>query len=198
MRGAWSAQPGNEPGKARIHTSSRRSRTTCTPETPPCTWRRQPTDARSRKLLSTRAPTASPRTAAGAAAALRGGCQCRQSGRASGHHRLPDRGRRRSKRNGQQRRHAVAPRGPHAMRGSSRSVAGRRRGAAGQKRKRLDAASSRRSEHRRSNSGTPHAIMQQRLIIDLLLRAGATPDDRDENGKAVFEAASADWIRALL
>jgi hypothetical protein len=40
--------------------------------------------------------------------------------------------------------------------------------------------------------------MQQRLIIDLLLRAGATPDDRDENGKAVFEAASADWIRALL
>jgi ankyrin repeat protein len=49
-----------------------------------------------------------------------------------------------------------------------------------------------------SLSGTPHAIAQQRLIIGLLLRAGATPDDRDENGKAVFEAASADWIRALL
>jgi ankyrin repeat protein len=49
-----------------------------------------------------------------------------------------------------------------------------------------------------SQSGTPHAIEQQRLIIDSLLRAGATPDDRDENGKAVRDAASADWIRALL
>jgi hypothetical protein len=49
-----------------------------------------------------------------------------------------------------------------------------------------------------SQSGTPHAIEQQRLIIDLLLRAGATPDDRDENGKAVYDAARADWIRALL
>jgi ankyrin repeat protein len=49
-----------------------------------------------------------------------------------------------------------------------------------------------------SHSGTPQAIDQQRLIIDLLLRAGATPDDRDENGKAVYDAASADWIRALL
>lgn len=49
-----------------------------------------------------------------------------------------------------------------------------------------------------SQSGTPHAIAQQRLIIDLLLRAGATPDDRDENGKAVYDAAKADWIRALL
>ena len=49
-----------------------------------------------------------------------------------------------------------------------------------------------------SNSGTPQAIEQQRRIIELLLEAGATPDDRDENGKAVFEAATADWIRALL
>jgi ankyrin repeat protein len=49
-----------------------------------------------------------------------------------------------------------------------------------------------------SQSGTPHAIEQQKLIIDLLLRAGATPDDRDENGKAVYDAARADWIRALL
>jgi ankyrin repeat protein len=48
-----------------------------------------------------------------------------------------------------------------------------------------------------SNSGAPHAIEQQRLIIDLLLRAGANPDDRDENGKAVHDAAKADWIRAL-
>ena len=49
-----------------------------------------------------------------------------------------------------------------------------------------------------SNSGTPHAIGQQRLIIGLLLRAGATPDDRDENGKSVYDAARADWIRGLL
>jgi ankyrin repeat protein len=49
-----------------------------------------------------------------------------------------------------------------------------------------------------SHSGTPHAIEQQKLIIDLLLRAGATPDDRDENGKTVYDAAKADWIRALL
>jgi ankyrin repeat protein len=49
-----------------------------------------------------------------------------------------------------------------------------------------------------SNSGKPHAIEQQRKIIALLLRAGASPDDRDENGKAVYDAARADWIRALL
>jgi ankyrin repeat protein len=49
-----------------------------------------------------------------------------------------------------------------------------------------------------SNSGTPHAIEQQRLIIETLLRAGATPDDSDENGKSVHDAARADWIRALL
>ena len=49
-----------------------------------------------------------------------------------------------------------------------------------------------------SNSGTPHAIEQQREIIGLLLRAGATSDDRDESGKAVYDAARADWIRALL
>jgi hypothetical protein len=50
----------------------------------------------------------------------------------------------------------------------------------------------------RGNSGRPHAVEQQRLIIGLLLGAGATPDDRDENGKAVRDAATADWIRALL
>jgi len=49
----------------------------------------------------------------------------------------------------------------------------------------------------RGNSGSPHAVEQQRLIIGLLLGAGATPDDRDENGKAVRDAATADWIRAL-
>ena len=48
-----------------------------------------------------------------------------------------------------------------------------------------------------SNSGTPDAIEQQRLIIELLLRAGAAPDDRDDNGKAVRDAVRADWIQAL-
>jgi hypothetical protein len=49
----------------------------------------------------------------------------------------------------------------------------------------------------RGNSGTPHSVEQQRQIINLLLRAGATPDDTDENGKTVRDAARADWIRAL-
>jgi ankyrin repeat protein len=49
----------------------------------------------------------------------------------------------------------------------------------------------------RGNSGSPHSIEQQRLIIELLLKAGATPDDKDANGKTVRDAARADWIRAL-
>lgn len=49
-----------------------------------------------------------------------------------------------------------------------------------------------------SHSGTQRAIEQQRQIIEILLRAGAAPDDRDGNGKAVYDAAKADWIRALL
>jgi len=49
----------------------------------------------------------------------------------------------------------------------------------------------------RGNSGTPHAVEQQRQIIGLLLSAGATPDDKDENGKTVRDAATADWIRGL-
>jgi hypothetical protein len=50
----------------------------------------------------------------------------------------------------------------------------------------------------RGNSGTPHAIEQQRQIIKLLLRAGAKPEDRDENGKSARDAARAVWVRALL
>ncbi len=49
----------------------------------------------------------------------------------------------------------------------------------------------------RGSSGTPLAIEQQRQIIGLLLRAGASPDDKDENGKAVRDAATAGWICAL-
>ena len=50
----------------------------------------------------------------------------------------------------------------------------------------------------RGNSGTPHAREQQQQIIELLLGAGARPDDKDEKGKNVRDAANADWIRALL
>ena len=50
----------------------------------------------------------------------------------------------------------------------------------------------------RGNSGTPHGREQQRQIIELLLRAGARPDDKDEKGKTVRDAAKAGWIRALL
>jgi ankyrin repeat protein len=50
----------------------------------------------------------------------------------------------------------------------------------------------------RGNSGTPHAREQQQQIIELLLGAGAKPDDKDEKGKNVRDAANADWIRALL
>lgn len=49
-----------------------------------------------------------------------------------------------------------------------------------------------------SNSGTPHAVAQQRRIIGLLLEAGARPGDKDGNGNTVREAAKAEWIRALL
>src|SRR5438445_771348 len=49
----------------------------------------------------------------------------------------------------------------------------------------------------RGGSGTPHAIEQQKQIIELLLRAGARLDDKDANGKAVRDAVTAEWIRAL-
>ena len=111
-------------------------------------------------------------------------------GSASRHHRVPDPSRRRSQRNGQERCHAVAPRRSHAIRNGGRSLAGRRCGAA-----RAETETARPPLHLAvqntgaSHSGTPQAIDQRRLAIDLLLRAGATPDDRDENGKAVYDAA---------
>ena len=36
------------------------------------------------------------------------------------------------------------------------------------------------------------------MIIELLLRHGATADDMDANGKTVRVAAASDWIRELL
>jgi ankyrin repeat protein len=50
----------------------------------------------------------------------------------------------------------------------------------------------------RGDSGTPRAREQQRQIIELLLSAGARPDDEDENGKTVRDVAKAGWIHALL
>jgi hypothetical protein len=50
----------------------------------------------------------------------------------------------------------------------------------------------------RGDSGAPHAIEQQRQIIELLLRAGASPDDKNEKGKTVRDSATAGWMHALL
>jgi Ankyrin repeats (3 copies) len=46
-----------------------------------------------------------------------------------------------------------------------------------------------------SNVWNPAA---QAATIDRLIRAGATPDDKDENGKSVRDATKAGWILALL
>lgn len=50
----------------------------------------------------------------------------------------------------------------------------------------------------KSNSGSDMAKEEQRRIIALLLRHGASPADEDAKGKTVAEAASSDWIRQLL
>jgi hypothetical protein len=50
----------------------------------------------------------------------------------------------------------------------------------------------------RGGSGTPHAVEQQRQIIALLLRNGARPEDADGNGRTVHDAATAEWMCALL
>jgi ankyrin repeat protein len=50
----------------------------------------------------------------------------------------------------------------------------------------------------RGGSGSEHAREQQAGIIRLLLERGARPTDKDARGKRVREAATSDWIRALL
>jgi ankyrin repeat protein len=50
----------------------------------------------------------------------------------------------------------------------------------------------------RSGSGSEEARHQQAGIIRLLLERGAKPTDEDGNGKQVYQAASSEWIRALL
>lgn len=50
----------------------------------------------------------------------------------------------------------------------------------------------------RGGSGSEHARQQQTGIIRLLLERGANPTDKDGRGKQVREAATSEWIRALL
>ena len=50
----------------------------------------------------------------------------------------------------------------------------------------------------RGGSGSEHARQQQAAIIGLLLERGASPSDKDGQGKSVLEAATSDWVRALL
>jgi ankyrin repeat protein len=50
----------------------------------------------------------------------------------------------------------------------------------------------------RGGSGSPLAREQQAGIVRLLLERGAMPTDRDGLGKEVYQAATSEWIRALL
>lgn len=50
----------------------------------------------------------------------------------------------------------------------------------------------------RGGSGSDHAREQQAGIIKLLLERGARPTDEDGRGKSVRQAATSEWIRALL
>lgn len=50
----------------------------------------------------------------------------------------------------------------------------------------------------RGGSGSEHARQQQTGIIALLLERGASPTDKDGQGKQVRQAATSEWILALL
>jgi Ankyrin repeats (3 copies)/Ankyrin repeats (many copies) len=50
----------------------------------------------------------------------------------------------------------------------------------------------------RGGSGSPGAREQQGGIVRLLLERGARVTDQDRQGKAVHQAATSEWIRALL
>jgi ankyrin repeat protein len=50
----------------------------------------------------------------------------------------------------------------------------------------------------RGGSGSPQAREQQAGIIRLLLERGARVTDQDRQGKSVRQAATSEWIRALL
>ena len=48
----------------------------------------------------------------------------------------------------------------------------------------------------RGGSGSPEAKALQREIIELLLKAGADPKERDARGKTAMERAQGKWVRA--
>ena len=50
----------------------------------------------------------------------------------------------------------------------------------------------------RGGSGSERARQQQAVIIELLLECGASPNDKDAQGKSVLEAATSEWVRGLL
>ena len=50
----------------------------------------------------------------------------------------------------------------------------------------------------RGGSGSPQARQQQAGIVRLLVERGAKATDRDRRGKQVRQAATSEWIRALL
>lgn len=50
----------------------------------------------------------------------------------------------------------------------------------------------------RGGSGSQEARQQQAGIVRLLLERGARPTDKDGRGRQVYQAASSEWIRALL
>lgn len=50
----------------------------------------------------------------------------------------------------------------------------------------------------RGGSGSDHARQQQAGIIGLLLQRGARPTDKDGRGKPVHQAATSEWVLALL
>jgi Ankyrin repeats (3 copies)/Ankyrin repeat len=49
----------------------------------------------------------------------------------------------------------------------------------------------------RGGTGSPESKILQRKIIELLLKSGADPKDRDGRGKTVFQCAHRDWIALL-
>jgi hypothetical protein len=50
----------------------------------------------------------------------------------------------------------------------------------------------------RGGSGSPQAREQQAGIIRLLMERGARVTDQDKQGKEVHQAATSEWIGALL
>jgi ankyrin repeat protein len=50
----------------------------------------------------------------------------------------------------------------------------------------------------KGGTGSAESKTLQKEIIQLLLKAGADPNDRDERGNTVWQCAKSEWIRSLL